>query len=214
MVQNSSRATYYTISDGKVSLRHKEEVPGVTKSRTNKKGNLVHESFYDSITGRITAIAVRESEFGKDWNVTLQDSAGNTEVLQFQYSSGYSTAFLTTLPNADLSREVKLVPSLKIENDKKRTSLFIQQDGQWLKRKYKRDSGLPDLQQVRFQGKMVWDSSDQMEFLEKVVKDEILPKLKPASGAPAAAPASLATGNNGPQWSDQDNRTDDDQAPF
>lgn len=191
MVENSSNATYYGIKDGKIVRAFKEEVPGLTKSRVNKNNRTVHEAFYDRIKGRITDIKVRDrEEFGKEWNITLVDSAGNTEVLQFKFSSGYANGFLRALPNVDVTREITFGPFMKMEGDKKKTTLFLNQDGKAAKWAFTKDSpnGCPEMVQVKYQGKLVWDDSEQMEFLEKMVNEQIIPKLV-RSGAPIAAGA-------------------------
>lgn len=173
-----NNAIFLTISNGKIC----KKVPKKTATsveRVNKNGATVHEEFYKGWKGRITAIAVREhKDFGKFWNVTLTDDQGDA-ILQMNYSSGYSAAFLKILPNIDLNSDVIITPSLKIEGDKKKTSLFITQHGVPLKHYFTKDNpnGLPELKKIKVKGKETWDDSDLMEFLENMVNTEIVPKL-------------------------------------
>lgn len=181
-----SNAIFLTISNGKICRRIAK--PSKTSiERINKNGVTVHEEFYKGWKGLITGIAVREhKEFGKFWNVTLSDQDGDA-VLQMQYSSGYSAAFLKTLPNIDLKSDVIITPNQKIEGDKKKVTLFITQHGVPLKHFYTRDNpnGLPELKQIKVKGKITWDDSDLMEFLEKMVMTEIVPKLPKGGTAPS-----------------------------
>lgn len=167
---NFSNAIYLGISDGKISRR----VPQATDTsvaRTTKDGKLVHEEFYKGWKGRITNITTKENDYGKQWLVTLKDEDGDA-ILQMPYSSGYSAAFLKALPNVDLTCDVLLTPKMTIEGDKKKTTLFINQHGQAVKWFYTKDNpnGLPVLKQIKVKGKVTWDDSEIMEFLENMVK--------------------------------------------
>ena len=184
---NSTSSAYYNISNGKICQSFKAMVEGATE-RTTQTGKIVFEKFFDYIDGLITNIETRENEYGKQWVITLLDQeTGLSQSLQFNYSSGYAAAFLKALPNVDLSKKVKITPKLTIEGDKKKTTVFINQGGQACKWFFTNDNpnGLPELKQVKIKGKMTWDDSDVMEFLENMVTNDIKPKLK---GTSVAAP--------------------------
>lgn len=183
-----SNAIFLTISNGKI-CRRVSKPSDKSQERVNKNGVTVHEEYYKGWKGLITDIQVREhKEFGKFWNVTLTDEDGDA-VLQMNYSSGYSAAFLKILPNIDLSSDVVITPNLKIEGDKKKTSLFITQHGTPLKHYYTKDNpnGLPPLSKIKVKGKDTWDDTDLMEFLEKMVMTEIRPRL-PKAGSVKSFP--------------------------
>lgn len=174
-----NNAIFLTIANGKITRKVKQPTD-TSVQRVNKQGNTVHEEIYKAWKGKITDVKVKDHpEYGKFWNVTLTDEDGDA-VLQMNYSSGYSSAFLKTLPNVDLDSEVIITPNLKIEGDKKKTSLFVTQHGEALKWAFTKDNpnGLPELKQIKVKGKITWDDSDVMEFLEKVVNTQILPQLK------------------------------------
>jgi len=178
-----SNAIFLSIADGKIS-RRRHEPNEKTVTRTTKQGKVVHEEFYKGWKGRITDIQVREhKEYGKFWNVTLTDDDGDA-ILQMNYSSGYSAAFLKILPNIDLLTDVIISPSMKMEGEKKKTSVFVTQHGKPLKHFYTKDSpnGLPQLKKIKVKGKEQWDDSDMMEFFENMVNSEIMPKLKKPAG--------------------------------
>lgn len=178
-----SKKTYYSITNGLISRAFKEPTQ-FSKSRINKNGKEVHEEFYEYISGIMTGITTKDSEFGRFWIVTFQD--GKDEfVLQMNYSSGYSQAFLKMLPNVDLKKKVQLIPKLNTDKDtgKKKASLFITQDGAAIKWYYTKDNpnGIPELKgkpgKGKDKGKTIWDDSDIMEFLEDMVKTDIIPNL-------------------------------------
>jgi hypothetical protein len=173
-----TNAIYLTISNGQLCRKFQSPTK-TSKERVNKKGVTVNEEYYKGWKGRITGIAVQEhKEFGKFWNVTITDEQGDA-IIQMNYSSGYSAAFLKTLPNIDLDSDIVFSPSMKIENDKKKATVFISQHGKPVKWAFTKDepNGLPELQKMKVKGKVTWDDSDIMEFLEKMVFTTIVPKL-------------------------------------
>lgn len=176
--QSQQSVIFLTIANGKIVRQFKEATP-TSVSRVNKVGREVHEEFYDSLTGIITDITTRESEYGKSWIVKLK-SDENYQI-EFNYSGGYASTFLKALPNVQFSKELTLAPKLFIEGDKKKSVMFINQNGQGLKHYFTKDNpnGMPDLSKIKIKGKESWDDSDRMEFLENYVMTNILPLLKP-----------------------------------
>lgn len=176
--QNQESVIYLSISNGKIVRQFKEKTP-TSVSRINKVGKEVHEEFYDSLTGIITDIATKENEYGKSWVIKLK-SDKNYQI-EFNYSGGYASTFLKALPNVNFSKEVTLAPKLFIDGDKKKSVMFINQNGQGLKHFFTKDNpnGLPELSKIKIKGKESWDDSDRMEFLENYVNNNILPLLKP-----------------------------------
>lgn len=170
-------AIYLTIADGKICRRLQTKTPDAIE-RVTKEGKLVYEEFYKGWKGKITNIKTRENDYGKSWMIELTDEFG-VYFLQMPYSSGYSASFLKALPNVDLTKDVTLTPKLTIEGEKKRSTMFISQDGTGIKWAYTKDNpnGIPELKQIKVKGKTTWDDSDIMEFLENMVNTEILPKL-------------------------------------
>lgn len=197
-VGNSSNAIYYSIADGKICRQFKEATAN-SKNRVNKNGRTVHEEFYDYIDGLIVDITTKENDFGKFWMITLADGDQN-QILQMNYSSGYSNAFLKCLPNVDLKSKVKIIPSQKQEGDKKKTSIFITQHGQPVKWFFTKDNpnGLPPLEQKKVKGKMQWDDSECMEFLENMINTQIKPNLPKAKGIVDAEPQEIETLEDAP----------------
>ncbi len=148
---------------------------------------------YESFTGKLIDIKVRDSEYGKTWNFIFQDKE-DPYTLQLSYSNSFSTALLKMLPNVDLTKEMKLSPSVKEVDGKNRSSLFINQDGKPLKHAYTRDlpNGMPDMEQISVNGQMVWDDTKRLVFLQNMVDTIILPKLKNITPVPVT-PAPVVT---------------------
>jgi hypothetical protein len=186
---NREGGKYITILNGKFCVRVEAGTPGA-KERVNKVGKTVHEVFYDSFTGKLVNIRTRDGEYGKTWEFDFRDKE-DVYTLQLSYSNSYATNFLKMLPNVDLTKEMKVQPSQKIEDGKTKSSLFISQDGKTLKHAYTKDNpnGLPPMVQIMVKGKETWDDTDRLKFLEAMVNRDILPKL-PRDTAGTSAPAS------------------------
>jgi hypothetical protein len=190
---NNNSAIFLSIADGKIVRRFKEKTNN-TAERTITKGpnagKVVHEEKYAFVEGHITDIQTRTSEYGKTWNVTIDDG-DESYILQMDYSGGYSSAFLKALPNVDFSQPVKLSPKMTIEGDKKKTTLFVNQGGTACKHAFTKDNpnGLPQMVQVKVKGVMTWDDSAMMEFFEQMVTNDILPKIKGPKAVPVPVDA-------------------------
>jgi hypothetical protein len=179
---NNNNAIFLNIADGKIIRRFQNPTKDSRERALTKgpnAGKIVHEEVYSFVEGLITDIQTKDSDYGKSWLVTIEDEK-EKYVLQMDYSSGYSSAFLKALPNVDLSQKVKLSPKMTVEGDKKKTTLFINQHGAAAKHFYTKDNpnGLPQMVQKKVKGKMQWDDSEMMEFFENMVNTQILPKLK------------------------------------
>lgn len=182
-VGNLKKRNYYSMSGGLV-VRQFKEATEFSKTRINKNGKTVHEEFYEYISGIITGITTKESpEFGRFWIITMNDD-GDEFILQLNYSSGYTNAFLKCLPNVDLKKKVQLIPKVSIEDGgKKKATMFVNQGGKAIKWFYTKDNpnGIPELKSKpgkgAMKGKTIWDDSDIMEFLEEMVTTKIVPQL-------------------------------------
>jgi len=177
-LEQRTGGNYITILGGKFCQRVPEGTEGAI-TRVNKIGNTVNEKFYDSFSGKLESIQVKDGNYGKTWNFGFRDSK-ELYTLQLSYSNSFSTAFLKILPNIDLTQEMKVSPSMKEVDGKNKSSLFVNQNGVALKHAYTRDNpnGMPDMEQVTVKGELVWDDTKRMEFLHNMVNTLILPKLE------------------------------------
>lgn len=194
-LETRSTGNYITILGGKLCQRVPEGTEGAI-TRVNKIGNTVHEKFYDSFTGRLKDISVKDGDYGKTWNFVFADKEEDY-ILQLSYSNSFSTALLKMLPNIDLSKEIKVSPSTKEVDGKTKSSLFINQNGVALKHAYTRENpnGLPDMEQVMVKGVLTWDDTKRLVFLQNMVDTVIMPKLEAMRvSAPAVEPSPAPAG--------------------
>ena len=163
----SNSATYLTISDGKI-CRRVQSPTETSITRTTKEGKIVYEEFYKGWAGIIKNVKAVDTDYGKKWNVTIEDEIG-TAILQFNYSSGYASSFLKALPNVMLSMAVAIKPNVTMIGDKKKTTIFLEQNGQAIKWAYTKDNpnGMPSMKLVKIKGVESWDDSDMLDFLEQ-----------------------------------------------
>lgn len=176
---------FITILGGKFSQKVPEGTPGAT-TRTNKKGKIVHEKYYDNFTGKLVGIKTQDGEYGKSWIFSFKDKE-EVYNLQLSYSNSFATAFLKMLPNIDLTKEMKVSPSTKMDAEgKNKSSLFVNQDGVALKHAYTREvpNGMPDMEQITAKGVLVWDDTKRLSFLYNMVATTIIPKLEQINGKP------------------------------
>jgi len=176
-LEQRAEGKFITILGGKFCQRVQEGTEGAVQ-RTNKIGKVVNEKFYDSFTGKLVNIKVQDGTYGKSWNFSFKDKE-EVYTLQLSYSNSFATALLKMLPNADLSKEMKVSPSVKEVDGKNKSSLFINQDGVALKHAYTRENpnGMPDMEQIVVKGEKIWDDTKRMAFLQTMVDNDILPKL-------------------------------------
>ena len=177
-LEQRTGGNFITILGGKFCQRVPEGTEGAI-TRVNKIGNTVNEKFYDSFTGKLESIQVKDGNYGKTWNFGFRDRE-DLYTLQLSYSNSFSTAILRQLPNVDLTQEMKVTPMVREVEGKRRSSLFINQNGVALKHAFTRDNpnGMPDMEQVTVKGELVWDDTKRMEFLHNMVNTLILPKLE------------------------------------
>jgi hypothetical protein len=176
-LEQRAEGKFITILGGKFCQRVNEGTEGAV-SRTNKLGKLVHEKFYESFTGKLVSIKVQDGTYGKTWNFGFKDKE-DIYTLQLSYSNSFATQFLKMLPNVDLTKEMKVSPSVKEVDGKNKSSLFINQDGVAIKHAYTKDkpNGMPDMEQVTVKGEKVWDDTKRIAFLHDMVMTTIVPKL-------------------------------------
>lgn len=213
-LEQNSNKIYLSVADGKIIQRVQEGSEGAI-SRATKEGKIVYELKHSAISGIISNIAVVEKEFAgkklKQWNIDIED-VGLTYQLQLQYSSGYSTSFLKALlnPVLDFGAPIRIAPWMKVVNDKKKTSIYIQQHGEDVPWFFTRENpnGLPEMKQIKVKGDMVWDDFDMMQFLEANVKAKISPQLSKGK-------TNISASNNVPGYvPDYANAPEPDDMPF
>jgi hypothetical protein len=177
LLNKGTSAIYLAIVSGKIAQR-KKEPSSTTTTRTTDEGKIIHEEIYSSVEGMITDIGFKDGDYGKQLLVTIE-SDGDKAILQMPFSSGTASSFIKALPNVDLTKPVKLSPKMEEKDGKKKTVLFVNQDGKAAKWFWTKDNPgeLPPMKKIKIKGKESWDDSDQLEYFETFIKEEILPKL-------------------------------------
>jgi len=220
---NSTRSIYLGIFDGKITRRYQAAIPGLTKTRTTNKGKLLHEEHFDHLSGYITAIDIvppkeQYKDFGDSLVIRMVDG-DESFTLQIQRSSGYAVAFFKVMMNIDFSKRTTIIPSMKMEDQKKKTTIFVTQQGisGALKHFFTKDDpkGMPQLVKVHFKGEDRYDDTDMQRFFEKVLNEKIKPRIstaasnlkhqpndKPADNVTEPATTAAAKDNINSSWDD------------
>lgn len=179
MLTSREKGIYLTINaDGKFAQKVDPSTPGA-KSRVNtENGKTYHELFFDELEGFIENVKFEDSQYGMRCKVFFIDGEQKA-ILTMGYSSMYLIPFLKMFPSIDVTKKVKLSPSVKEEDGKKKSSLFMKQDidgtDQIVPYAYKADNknGMPDRVLIKVKGKDTWDYTPQIEFLAEKALEKI-----------------------------------------
>lgn len=194
--------TYVTMSRGEFVKRVKEETKASRSRKLEKgvnQGSVVHEEFFNEFTGQLIGIKVEHHpDFGSSWAFKFDVTVAEPEflILKLPYSSGYSNNVLTRLPNinnfandltlkgykfkpADKEKEIMGISMIEYIGDSpaKVTPFYTRET----------PNGIPEMKQIKVKGKDVWDDSERLEFLQKMVDRMIVPNLveQPKAGTEA-----------------------------
>lgn len=162
---------FLNVADGKLIRRH-QQPNEKTVERITKTGKQVFEESFKDLKAYLTSVKTHENDFGKQWHLTFSENEC-TYIITMPYSSRYASSFLKALPNVDLKKEVRIMPwSMIDKNDSSRKITGVtmyQSDGGKIPPRYTKEepNGLPEMKQIKVKGKITWDDSDMMDFLEK-----------------------------------------------
>lgn len=159
--QSGGRRTFLNISKGKIVLRTDKGIEP-----------------FDNISGVLTSITIHEGKFGKELHLGITDN-GDEFLLQMKFDSGYARGFMMAIKNADLKSPMVLTPKHEVVNDKQKSTLFVNQFGKGLKWFWNKDNqgDLPPMTSREWKGKIEWDNTAQLAYLEKMLLEEIKPLL-------------------------------------
>jgi hypothetical protein len=144
-----TNATYLNVRNGKLYRYSKTKEEGTT-TILNKKGEEKYYYIYDYIEGYITKMSTRtENLLGIDKLFLSIQFVDGTETyyINVDVDSKYFEAFCSIIPNANLSRPLRMVPTQKEVEGKMKSGLFLIQDSQMVKWFYTNDNpqGRPDV---------------------------------------------------------------------
>jgi len=178
------------LADASIRVKVEEGTPNaVLRDFEDSKGNKGQkwELVYTEIFGIITKIEFRDSDYGKNLNVTLTDK-GEDIILSLSTAINFGEDLMKKLPNIDLSKEVKLVPyALTDKNNKDKKGITVYQGGNKIKNYFSTDelkpkvcNGYPDAGD----NTSTFDKEDWKvyfiqcrKFLVKFIEDNIIPMV-------------------------------------
>ena len=185
-LNEGSNAMYIGISEGKISLRVKEGTPGAVQVVGKESGKISWVKYYRSITGYLTGLVNRQDKFNDkmyNWHLTIVDG-NDTYIMQVREQSGYGRSLMKSLPNVDFNQKITFSPYLKVVEDKKRGTLYLQQRGENVDWYFTRENphGLPELEKrIDGRGNITYDDSAVLNFFLNYVDNEILPRIEAAN---------------------------------
>ena len=179
------KKTYLTFQSGKVVERVPQGTPNAVSRVLQdgpNAGKTIWERRDDFVEGMLVSIKKEKSnDFGWRWKITIVDEE-EACTIELPYSSGYAKALLFAIEGANLSVPIKFVPKMTTKDGKNKHYLNLYQApyNESLKWNYTKDSpnGIPQMKQIKVKGVDVWDDSEQLEFLEKMLESKIIPNLK------------------------------------
>lgn len=175
--ENSGSVTWAKIANGKVILTSKAEMQGYV-SRTNKVGNVVWELFYDSFSGKLTNVRSEEGMYGTQWFFEFDDE-GSTIIVTTGYDNRYARTLINRLLNKaiDYNNPITLKPySFITDDERKMSGVNVFQFGKKLNPRFLPEE-LPKAQEVKVKKQITYNYSEQMDFLEEKIQQELLPRL-------------------------------------
>ncbi len=179
---NSKDPIYLTVNNGKFVQKVEPNTKGAVK-RVNSRDKVVYELTFDSLTATIINIKTdTDNEFGKQWRVVLTDN-GQIYVINLLCNSNYGFTFACALPNVDLKSKLTIRPYYELVDNKPKMAIWLYQDRHAIKWKYTNlnTNGLPPLIQKKGKGKdkgkIIYDNTDRLQFLQEMIENEILPQL-------------------------------------
>lgn len=148
---------------------------------------------YDSVEGYIVGMSTRDTQYGQVLNIDLMDDKlyqfqirikGEEKPGQAAKQTSYFIALAHCSPNIDPSKKVEFIPSLKEIDGKKRSALFLNQNGQTLKWAFKKGDGMPDPEEVfNKKGELISIDWSEVEAFRMDKINEFHARVKEAAAA-------------------------------
>jgi hypothetical protein len=180
--------TYLHISLGKLRQKATEGAPNA-QSRVNKDNKTVWEFVYNWVEGKIVSIYHKEDDkFGNSFEVTLDDNTTKYQV-SFAEKSNFFQDFFSKLPNADLSKPIRIIPyDFEGENGRAIRGVTLMQDGVKIENyfvskgdngyEYKFDFPKPDNPKKMDKDDWKMYFIKVVKFLRAYIKSDIIPKMQ------------------------------------
>lgn len=181
--RTASDNTYMYVYDGELRQKLKEHEEGC-KERYNQAGTAkIYEVAFDAIEGRLLSMGLNEKtnsitgDKSKELQLKLKDAYGIV-YLSLPMTNRYAIEFLKKMPNVDLTKDMKIYPSLFKETPKDKYYFSILQPNaagelEKIKNRFTKDTPceLPPAVKVTVGKKDVWDFTEQNLFYELLVEN-------------------------------------------
>ena len=166
---SGKKRIYLSIINGQLCYKVDKDTEGAIL-RKNKNGIDVYEKFVSGIIGLLKSVKPRDTDFGKTWEILLEDES-NIYVLNIPYSSRYTNSFFLKIENANLNLPISIMIGKFIsqEDNVERPYLTLKQGDVKLPYFYvKDDQRVPKPKKVLVNKKETWDESDRLDYYESI----------------------------------------------
>ena len=143
---------------------------------------------FDSVEGYIVGMSTRDTQYGQQLCIDIKDDVvyqlqirikGEEKPGMAAKQTSYFIAFAHCAPNIDPTKKVTFTPSLKEVDGKKRSALFLSQDGETLKWAFKKGEGMPEPEEVfNKKGELVSIDWSEVETFRMNKVNEFNAKIK------------------------------------
>lgn len=152
---NNEKKNYYNVNGFNFTQRAQVGQSGATmRTITKKSGETreVWEFLFTELSGNITSIETKDTDFGKQYEITLED-LGEVMCLQVNADSGYADSLISRLPNIDVSQSVTLTAySFTPDGQKrKKEGINVVQNGVKLQSAFTKEkpNGMPTVEKLQ-----------------------------------------------------------------
>lgn len=188
LTEAGSNGKFINIAQGRFRIPCEETNPKAVKREWEKDGKkgVKHELVYSKLSGIITGIKFKDSDFGEQ--IAIEVSSGQEKyIINVASDSRYALDFMRRLPGVEFHKEVELTPyDMENEGGKKNTGIKVVQDGETIKNKYWDDDSKKNLHGMPEMTDKNPDSDDWKmyfikvkKFLKKRVEEQIEKELNP-----------------------------------
>ena len=207
----SQKRIYLSIIDGQLAYKVDKNEQGAVE-RKNKNGITVYEKYIGGIGGFLKSVKPKDSEFGKQWEITVLGQEG-LFVLNIPYSSRYANNFFLKVENVDLNHEVVILVGKYLGNDNvSRPYLSFKQGDVKIEYYYvKDDPRVPKGKKIVVNKKEIYDESEKLDFFESIAQ-RINSKLSGDDATPSSQQQAKEVEQ--PKSSVNHNNPNDDDLPF
>lgn len=224
---NNSSAIYVDLRNGKVMRYSKTNEPG-TMPVVTSKGETRYYYIYDFIEGHVTNFSTREEEIAGKTRLKFQihmDDNGESYLVKMDVDSSYFRMFCSVLPNINWNYPVRLIPRMKEENQVKKSSMIVVNNGNPVKFAFTKDNpnGKPEVTFTKNKkGEIVdIDREEELKFFFDLIAKAKASLVHPAVAQSAppqtfsgAAPATTFTAPVQESETSESPFVEDDDLPF